>query len=304
MKQLPAETVIQILGNLSKPDLKSVALVASRYSTLARPFLFKRVRLLFDANVLPFWVTRIAESPNHASTIKIIEIGDRWSKSSLQALRIFIQSAVTLEQLFILAPNSSIPLELLDPRIFPNLRKLAITTNTDYDRLVVDFLPHCPNLVDLEVPHLRERWAWDSGFASTLQQHAPSFMDRLHRFRGPPYFLSYMSKTDRALQHFSSTIDLTDVGVLFIGKELGLGEQLLSLHVVIAAGYDTSRFNWVERHCITPSLIPPLFPNLRSVAWFPVHHQQLPEPQSVGLVWSPQFPSYIYIGPAPLTEIP
>lgn len=283
MNHLPTETVIQILGHLSKPDLKTIALVASRYSILARPFLFHRIRVLFQTNVIPVWVRWIAESPNHAPVIKIIEIGERWSKSCPEDVRKLVQSAVTLQEFSIYAPNSTLPLGLLDPAIFPNLRKLVMAANIDYTRLVVDFLPHCPKLVDLEVPHLSERWAWNSGFASILQKHAPSFMDRLHRFRGPPYFLSYMSKADRALQHFSTTIELTDAGMSCISKYLGFGEELLSLHVLIAAGYESSCFSWVERHCITPSIVPSLFPNLRSVAWFHVHHL-LPERQPVGVV--------------------
>ena len=281
MKQLPAETVIQILGHLSNPDLKSVALVASRYSILARPFLFRRIRLLFDTNVLPFWVSQIADSPAHAPMIKIIEIGGRWSKLCLEGVRNLVRSAVALEELLILAPLRTIPRELLDPAILPNLRKFSINANTNYDWLAIDFLPHCPKLVDLELPHSSERLAWSSGFASTLQKHAPSFMDRLYRFRGPPYFLNDMSKSDRALQHFSASVELTDADVSRIGKDLGFGQELLSFHLNFAIGEYTPTSYWAQRHCITPSIMPSLFPNLRSVAWFLVHHM-LPERRVVG----------------------
>ena len=283
MKQLPTETVIQILGRLSNPELKSVALVAYRYFTLARPFLFQRIRILFETNVLPFWVSQIADSPNHARMIKIIEIGRRWPESFLEDVRNLVQSAVALEELLILAALRTFPLGLLDPASLPNLKRFAITANTNYDRLAIDFLPHCPKLVDLEVPHLSEQWARSSGFSSTLQKHAPSFMDRLRRFRGPPYFLDYMSKSDRALQHFSSTVGLTDAELSHISKDLGFGQELLSLHLIIVAGRFSAATYWTERHCITPSIIPSLFPNLRSVAWFLVHHL-LPERQVVGVI--------------------
>ena len=284
MKHLPTETVIQILGHLANPDLKSVALVAYRYSTLARPFLFQRIRILFDTNVLPLRVSRIADSPNHASLIKIIEIGRRWSESHFECVRNLVRSAVALEELLILAPLRTSPLELLDPAILPNLRKFAIAANTNYDRLDVDLFPHCPKLVDLEVQHSSEWFAWSSDLASTLQKNAPSFMDHLRRFRGPPYFLIYMSKSERALQHFSSTVGLTDAKLSLIGKDLGLGKKLLSLHIIIEAGrFSRPASYWSERHLIAPSIIPSLFPNLRSVAWFLVHHL-LPERQVVGVV--------------------
>ena len=283
MKQLPAETVIQILGHLSNPDLKSVALVASRYSILARPFLFQRIRLLFDTNVLPHWVSQIANSPAHAPMIKIIEIGGRWSKLCLEDVRNLVRSAVALEELLILAPLRTIPRELLDPAILPNLRKFAINANTNYDWLAIDFLPHCPKLINLELPHSSERLAWNEGFASTLQKHAPSFMNRLRRFRGPPYFLNYMSKSNRALQHFSASVELTDAEVSLIGKDIRFGQDLLSFHLVIARGPFSSDSDWLKRHCITPSIIPSLFPNLRSVAWFLVHHL-LPKRQVVGVI--------------------
>ena len=283
MKQLPAETVIQVLGLLSKRDLKSVALVASRYSTLARSFLFRHIRLLFNTNVLPFWVCRIAESPNHAPIIKIIEIGRHWNQSCLEGVRNLVQSAVALEELLILAPTRAIPLGLLDPAILPNLRKFAINANTNWDRLVVDFLSHCPKLVDLEVAISAERSGWHPGFDSTLQQHAPFFMDRLHRFHGPPYFLNHMSKSDRVLQHFSTSVELTDAEVSLIGKDLGFGQELLSFHLIIAQDPFGSDSDWMERHCITPSIVPSLFPNLRSVAWFLVH-RLLREQNVVGVI--------------------
>jgi len=283
MKHLPPETVIQILGHLSKPDLMSVALVASRYSTLAQPFLFQRIRLLFGASVLPDGVRQIAKSPYHALMIKTIEIGQRWSESFLEDVRNLVQAAVTLEELSILAPNKTISLELLDPAIFPNLRKLAMTGDSAYAWLAARSFPRCPKLVDLEVPQLSEQWAWNTRFTSVLEQYAPSFMDRLHRFRGPPYFLLYMSKTGRTLQHFSATIGLTDAWISCISKDLGFREGLLSLHVRVAAGSASSGLIWVESQCITPNIIPSLFPNLRSVAWFRVHHL-LPEQQPVSVV--------------------
>ena len=283
MKQLPTETMIQILGHLSNPELKSVALVAYRYFTLAHPFLFQRIRILFETDVLPFWISRIADSPNHARMIKIIEIGRRWHESFLEGVRHLIQSAVALEELLILAALRTFPLELLDPASLLNLRRFAITADTNYDRLAIDFLPHCPKLVDLEVPQLGVQWAQSSVFFSTLQKHAPSFMDRLHRFRGPPSFLDYMSKSDRALQHFSSTVGLTDAKLSHISKDLGFGPELLSLHVIIVLSPFRAVTYWTERHCITPSITPSLFPNLRSVAWFLVH-RLLPERQAVGVI--------------------
>ena len=282
MKHLPTEIVLQIMGHLSKADLMSVALVAFKYSTLARPFLFRRIQILSESSELPDWISQIAESDN-ALMIKVIEIGSHWNKSCLEGVRNLFQAAVTLEELSILPSHETIQLELFDPAIVPNLRKFAITSHTDYTRLVVDFLPHLPKLIDLEVPHLGEQWAMQSRFTSVIWQHGPSFMDRLDKFRGPPYFLQCMSKTGRALQHFSATKEITDRGLSFISKELGFREELLSLHIVIPVGYDNWSFSWVERQCIPPSLVPSLFPNLRSVAWFRVHHL-LPERKPVSVV--------------------
>ena len=282
MKQLPTETVTQILGLLSNPELKSVALVAYRYSTLSRPFLFQRIRILFVTNVLPFWVSRIADSPNHARMIKIIEIRGHWPESSLEGVRNLVRSAVALEELLILAPTSTIPLELLDPAILPNLKKFSIDASTNWKRLFIDFLPHCPKIVDFEVPCSSEEWARGSVFASNLQKHVQSPMDRLHKFRGPPYFLDYMSKSDRALQHFSALAELTDEELSHIGKDLGFGPELLSLHVIIEPSPFSPVTYWTGKHCITPSITPSLFPNLRSVAWFFVH--RLPQRQVVGVI--------------------
>src|SRR5258708_34695068 len=98
MKKLPTENVLQIIEHLSKPDLMSVALIASRYSLLARPFLFKRIRLLSRSYALPDWVKRFGEYPDHALMIKTIEIGGYWTHSCFDSLRNLIQAASTLEE--------------------------------------------------------------------------------------------------------------------------------------------------------------------------------------------------------------
>ena len=274
MKHLPIETVLHIIGYLSKPDLMSVALIASKYSILARPFLFKRIRLLFKSKVFPDWVTYISEYPDHALMIKAIEIGGYWSHSCFNGFRHLVQAAVSLEDLSIRLPRE-FPLHLLDPAIFSNLRRLTIKCEAEYSRLVVDFFPQCPKLIDLEVSErLSERQVRTPDFTSIIQQHAPSFMDRLHKFRGPPSFLHYMSRTGRALQHFTSTVGHTDEWSSYISKEMGFGEELLSLHVLSPSDYDGGVLDWVERRCFSPSIVPSLFPNLRSVAWFRVQHLQ------------------------------
>ena len=132
---------------------------------------------------------------------------------------------------------------------------------------------------------------WELGFDSNTQKYAPSFMDRLHRFRGPPYFLDYMSKSDRALQHFSATTGLTDAEVSHISKGLGFGKELLSFHLInIARDPFSSDSDRMKKHCITPSIVPSLFPNLRSVASFLVHHL-LPERQVVGVFTPIYYPA-------------
>lgn len=144
MKHLPTETVLHIIGYLSKPDLMSVALVASKYSILARPFLFKRIRLLFKSKVFPDWVTYISEYPDHALMIKIIEIGGHWSHSCFNDFRYLVQAAATLEDLSIRL-TWEFPLHLLDPAIFPDLRRLTMKCEAEYSRLVVDFSHNVPN---------------------------------------------------------------------------------------------------------------------------------------------------------------
>ena len=281
MKYLPTETVLQIIGYLSKPDLMSVALIASRYSIIARPFLFKRIRLLFKSCMLPDWVKHVGEYPDHALMIKIIEIGSYWDSSCFERLQNLIQAAATLEELSI-RQLWGFPLELLPPTTFPNLKKLAIASWANYSRLAVHFFAQCPNLINLEVSErLSELEVRTPEFNSILQQHAPSFMDRLRKFRGPPYFLHYMSRTGRALEHFSSTEGRTGEWSSYISKEVGLGKELLSLHVM-TSHRDGGTGSWVERLCFSPSVTPSLFPNLRSVAWFRVYHL-LPEWQPVSV---------------------
>ena len=129
---------------------------------------------------------------------------------------------------------------------------------------------------------LSERQVRTPEFTSIIQQHPPSFMDRLRKFRGPPSLLHYMSRTGRALQHFTSTVGHTEKWSLYISKEMGFGEELLSLHVLSPSDYDGGVLSWVERRCFTPSIIPSLFPNLRSVAWFRVQHLR-PEWQPVSV---------------------
>ena len=271
MKHLPTETVLQVIGHLSKPDLMSVALISSRYSILARPFLFKRIRFQFKSKQLPYYVRHIGEYPDHALMIKIIEIGAHWRVVFPDGFQDLFRAAVTLEELWILERNR-FPLEELDPAPFSNLRRLVIISWADYARLAADFFPQCPKLVDLEVSKfLCSPFARTDKLTSALQQHAPSFMNRLRRFRGPPYFLHYMPRTGRALQHFSSTLWHTDEWPSYISKEMGFGEELLSLHIIMS-DHDSVSPSRAEKLCFSPSITPSLFPNLRSVAWFRVHH--------------------------------
>jgi len=94
----------------------------------------------------------------------------------------------------ILPPDVDHPLEIFDDNTKLQLRRLSFYSGDigpEFSHFLSDILPACTNLVELEIPHVPEDWFKTLDPAGSA---AGIWINRLEKYRGPPYPLNYLHK--------------------------------------------------------------------------------------------------------------
>lgn len=260
MDRLPAELIIQILNYMSMEELKVIGFISSRYRFLVLPFLFRRI--------LPWsWAARrkgtaalIACLQNNSLLSSVVRILDaqsiRRSRQPVEEIRRIMELTTSWEEL-ILPADEHIPLAVFDDNTKLKLRRLQLTNGPKFDHLLLNILPTCTNLVDLEIPQVEEGWF---KIFDPVGSASAEWINRLKKYRGPPYPLNYL-RDSTPLYRLASRVEVPSQMLYRLGQLVG--PQLLALHIPI----DMIDILTAKHHLQT-SLTPSLFPNLQYVAWF------------------------------------
>ena len=266
MDSLPTETMLHIVSFLSGIDLKHFSLVSTSFTPLAQRALFKTVRILMDTgNLRPErfvdFVDTVVKKPRMGLMMKRLDIGAKFDKGlHYQPLVQLLEQLHDLREL-LCHSNASLPSIQFRPYQFPRLHRIQWPLRGTGTDILHTLLPYSP-VIDLSLcwcpTHPKSKVAFDA-----LRQISPSkwtkWVNNLVRYTGTSYLIEGLSE-DAKLLHFCSSNSLSEEILRGIASK-----RLLSLHVNI----EVYRRSLEEQH-IPPSLLPSLFPNLQSVAWFTV----------------------------------
>ena len=271
MERLPTELVIQILSYMSTKELKIIGFISSEYRSLVIPFLFRRIRPWWFGPVRSDVSDLITCLQNNHSISLVVRVLDAraigLSQQSLEEIQQIMEITARWEGL-ILPVDGDIPLEVFDDKTKMQLRRLEFTkaiipSGPKFSHLLINILPSCANLHELEIPHMEDDWFKTrdpNGSAITM------WMNRLEKYRGPSYPLGYLYNGTPL--HRLRTLTPPSSPML---QRLGLlvGRQLLALHVQVPL----TRVILVGKDYPPPSLFPSSFPNLQYFSWFVIKSQ-------------------------------
>ena len=271
MERLPTELVIHILSYMSTKELKITGFISFKYRSLVIPFLFRCIR--------PWWfrptrldvfdlITCLQNNHRISLVVRVLDVrAIRLSQQSLEEIQQIMEITARWEGL-ILPVNEHIPLGVFDDKTKMQLRRLEFTkaiipSGPKFSHLLINILPSCTNLIDLDIPEMEDNWfktCDPDGSAITM------WMNRLEKYCGPSYPLSYLHNST-PLHRLRTTSPASSPMLQKLG--LLVGQQLLALHVQVPLTRDIL----VGRDYPPPSLLPSSFPNLRYFSWFMIKSQ-------------------------------
>ena len=164
-----------------------------------------------------------------------------------------------MEELRIQCPVAS---SQLHSHYFPKLRRLHIYNPVFFHDIITIFIPRHELLNDLKIPFVLDSYISDLVILSMLppaKSAAATSVNRLVTYHGPRNLLLLLTPNS-SMKHFISSHQL-DEGTLH--KLSLVSRGLLSLII-------DDRMDQTHYKTLPASLIPSLFPNLRSIAWLSV----------------------------------
>jgi len=279
MERLPTEMIIQVLSYMSQQELKVVGFISSEYRSLVLPFLFHRIRpwLWAVRQRTADLITCLRVNARLSSVVRVIDAQYiNGSKQPVEEIRRIMELTTGWEEL-ILPPDVDHLLEIFDDNTKLQLRRLSFPTGDigpEFSHFLLDILPACTNLIELEIPQVAEDWFKTFDPAGSA---AGTWINRLEKYRGPSYPLNYLH-SNTPLYQLTSQAEVLSPVLQSLGRLVG--QQLLALHVRVTSGNRGYRLTGTGY--LTPSPIPSLFPYLRYVAWFLIMSQ--PESLPVNFV--------------------
>ena len=271
MERLPTELVLQILGYMSHVELKVIGFISSEYRSLVIPFLFRCIRpWWWESTKLdaPALIACLRNNHRISLVVRVLDVrAIKLSPQPLEELRQIMEITTWWEGL-ILPVDDHIPLEVFDDKTKMQLRRLEFSkatrpTGPKFSHLLLNILPSCTNLIDLDISEMEDDWF------KTCDPNESTFtmwINRLEKYRGPSYPLGYLHD-DATLRRLRTTAPSSSP--MLQGLGLLVGEQLLALHV----NFPLTRLVSVEKDYPPPSLFPSSFPNLRYFSWFMIKSQ-------------------------------
>ena len=271
MERLPTEMIIQVLTYMSKGELKVIGFLSSEYRSLVLPVLFRRIRpwqgRAVDRGTADL-ITCLRVNSKLSSVVRVLDVRDiQRSKQPVEEIRRIMEVTARWEEL-ILPPSVGCLLEMFDDNTKLQLRRLSFLNGDigpEFSHFLLDILPACTNLVELEIPQVAEDWF---NTIDPTGSAAGIWINRLERYRGPPYPLTYLHR-NTPLYQLTSEAEVLSPVLQSLGRFVG--QQLLALHVQVTVG--NGGYRLTGKGYLTPSPISSLFPYLRYVAWFLVMSQ-------------------------------
>ena len=260
MEKLPTELMQEVVEYSDKPTIHSFTIVSSKYYEIAQPLIFRRISLnkMTDERFALF-VEQMQNSNKLALMIKVLIINKQFT---IELLRHLFEIVSNLEELRIQCPVAT---SLLSPHYFPNLRRLDVPFYDlgFFNHMITNFIPRHEFLNVLNIPCLPSIPPPYRAIVPTIplaESAAASSVNRLVTYHGPRDLLRLLTQNS-SMKHYTSSQQLDEETLRKLSRIVSRG--LLSLIIDDLKDPTTSK-------TLPASLIPSLFPNLRSVAWLSV----------------------------------
>ena len=272
--QIPTEILLDIFLYIPRSQLSNLALTCSLFSELAQSLLFQRVWVLRwgTERTIPF-VDAMERHPRLAQMIRVLNLGQCFSSRSFGLVRRLLSAAPRIDELLIAGHTYGMTSAFLEspPELLANIR--SIRCCVDSDEFFAKLIPSLPSIRSLQVDYIGRGVAESTNFALPLEHPAQRSLDQLVKYSGPSFVLQSLSSRSH-IRHITSLEPLTTPLLRHLGEIVG--DQLESLHL---QQEQSGRLRVYDHHCLPPTLLPSLFPNLQSVAWLSI---TLCENDSVG----------------------
>jgi len=260
-RQIPTEILFDIFLFIPRSDLPGLILTCSLFFSVAQPLLFQRLWLLRwgTERTIPF-VDAMESHPRLAHMIRVLNLGQCFSFRSFGLVKRLLSVATRVDELLIAGHTYGMTSAFLEyPFLLCNIRRIRCCV--DSAQFFTKLIPSLPSLRCLQVDYVGRGVTESTGFALPLEGHEQRSLDQLVKYSGPSFVLHSLSSGSH-IRHITSLDPLTTPLLYHLGQ--AVGNQLESLHLQQER---SGRFCIHDHHCLPPTLLPSLFPNLQSVAW-------------------------------------
>jgi len=258
MEKLPTELMQEVVEYSDEPTIHSFTIVSLKYCRIAQPLIFRHISISeMTSERFALFVEQMQNNNKLALMMKVLIINKQFATELLQHL---FEIVSNLEDFRI---PGSIVNSLLSPPYFPKLRCLHIYYPVFLNDIITDFIPRHEFLNDLKIPSVPDGSTRDAVTLSMLPLEcaAATSVNRLVTYHGPPDLLRLLTPNS-SMKHFTSSQQLDEGTLRKLSRVVSSG--LLSL--IIDDPMDPTHYK-----TLPASLIPSLFPNLRSIAWLSVN---------------------------------
>ena len=266
MERLPPELIIHILRYMSKDELRVIGFVSPKYRSLVLPFLFDRIRLwswMVRTQGISSLMRCLKSNVGLSSVVRVLDAEFKSGAYREEHLRRIMKLTTLWEELTIPA-GDGLPLTVFDDHNKLRLHRLRCCTGgpvgPKFRQLLLNILPTCTNLVELQIPDLDNNWFTS---ADPYGSAAAIWINRLRKYRGPSFPLNYLQ--NNVLHQLTSTAEVPSP--MLQRLSLLVGHHLVALFVHVHLIGDR-QFSLLGKNHLPSSIIPSLFPKLQYVGWF------------------------------------
>ena len=263
--KIPTEILLDIFLFIPRSELSVLTLTCSLFFSVAQPLLFQRVWVLRwgTERTVPF-VDAMERHPRLAQMIRVLNLGQCFSSRSFWLVKRLLSAATRVDELLIAGHTYGMTSAFLEypPELLCNIRRIRCCM--DSGDFFAKFIPSLPSIRCLQVDYVGRGVPESTTFPLPPEGPAQRSLDQLVKYSGPSFVLHSLS-SDSHVRHITSLEPLTVPLLRHLGQVVG--QQLESLHL---QQEQSGSFRVHDHHCLPPTLLPSLFPNLQSVAWLSV----------------------------------
>jgi hypothetical protein len=280
-RRIPPEILLDIFLFVPRSHLSVLILTCSLFFSVAQPLLFQRLWLLRWGTepTIPF-VDAMESHPRLAQMIRVLNLGQCFSSRSFGLVKRLLSVATRVDELLIAGHTYGMTSAFLEypPELLCNIRRIRCCV--DSAQFFAKLIPSLPSIRCLQVDYVGRGVAESTCFDLPLEGPQQRNLDQLVKYSGPSFVLHSLSSGSH-IRHITS-LDPLSTPLLYHLSQV-VGNQLESLHL---QQEKSGRFCVYDHHCLPPTLLPSLFPNLQSVAWLDI---TLISNDQVGVRVTPQF---------------